>query len=132
LTENQRVYAGGLTAEDEALPTELFRPAEANALHVLDARREAGDDIFVEEELAHVQWDRERAMDPRGFATRHGFPMSAVGGPSEQKRRREARLLEERMADAADVPGVAWEDTRAAGDADTQSAQARGDPAKAP
>jgi hypothetical protein len=47
--------------------------------------------------------------------------MTAVGGPSEQKRRREARLLEKQMADAADVTGVVWEDTRAAGDADGQS-----------
>jgi hypothetical protein len=46
--------------------------------------------------------------------------MTAVGGPFEQKRRREARLLEEQMADAADVTGVAWEDARAAGDADNQ------------
>jgi hypothetical protein len=96
------------------------RPGETNALRVLVARREAGDDIFGEDELAHVQRDRERAMDPRGFATHHGFPMNAIGGPSEQKQRREARLLEERMADAADVTGVAWEDARAAGDADNQ------------
>jgi hypothetical protein len=46
--------------------------------------------------------------------------MTAVGGSSEQKRRREARLLEEQMADAADVTGVAWEDARAAEDADNQ------------
>ena len=46
--------------------------------------------------------------------------MTAVGGPSEQKRRREARLLEEQMADAADVTGVAWEDVRTAEDAENQ------------
>jgi hypothetical protein len=45
--------------------------------------------------------------------------MTAVGGPSEQKRRREARLLEQ-MADAADVTGVAWEDARTAEDAENQ------------
>jgi hypothetical protein len=39
LTEDQRACAGELTAEDEALPPELFRPAEANALRVLDATK---------------------------------------------------------------------------------------------
>jgi hypothetical protein len=43
--------------------------------------------------LAREQRERERAMDPQGRAD---------------------RLLEEHMADAADVTGVAWEAARAA------------------
>ena len=75
LTENQPVYAGKLTAEDEALPPGLFRPAEANALRVLVARREAGNDIFGEDEMAHVQRGRERTMDRReGLQRAMGSP----------------------------------------------------------
>jgi hypothetical protein len=36
------------------------------------------------------------------------------------KRRREARLLEEQMADAVDVTGVPWEDARAVQATDNQ------------
>jgi hypothetical protein len=62
--EDQRVYVGKLTAEDEALPPGLFHPAEANALCVLVARREAGDDIFGGDEQARTvadEIDQQRA-----------------------------------------------------------------------
>jgi hypothetical protein len=58
------MYASRLTAEDEALPPGLFRPAEANALRVLVAKREAGDDMFGDDELSRTvanKIDQQRA-----------------------------------------------------------------------
>jgi hypothetical protein len=64
--------------------------------------------------LDRVRLDRERSLNP--------FRTTASGrGPAEQmKRRREARLLEEQMADTVDVTGVPWEDARAAQAANNQ------------
>ena len=161
LTDKQREHARKLTAEDEALPPGLFRPAEFDALRVLTAQQDAEHDMFGEDaqgraisdeidlqlmiayaaakytgaddeaeedgtidnpnisegelevallrihsalhapavtrsrtaSLAREQRERERAIDPQGRAD---------------------RLLEEHMADAADVTGVAWEAARAA------------------
>jgi hypothetical protein len=186
------MYASRLTAEDEALPPELFRPVEADALRVLIARREAVDDMFGDDELSRTvanEIDQQRAvyaearfagiidreeeeeaiseldisedelttsllrlraemrtefgLDPSTpssddsdqgrpapavparipIATRartdlldqarldrerslNPFRTTASGGPAEQKRHREARLLEEQMADTVDVTGV--------------------------
>jgi hypothetical protein len=64
LTDDQRVCVSRLTAEDEALPPGLFRPAEANALRVLVARRETGGDMFGEDEQARTvadEIDQQRA-----------------------------------------------------------------------
>jgi hypothetical protein len=46
LTNEQRERARKLTAEDEALPPRLIRPAEFDALRVLTARQDAEHDMF--------------------------------------------------------------------------------------
>jgi len=58
------MYASRLTAEDEALLPGMFRLAETNALRVLVARRDAGDDMFGEDEQSQTvadEIDQQRA-----------------------------------------------------------------------